>query len=29
MQDHIPKDAYCMIALTDHFIYNMPNEKCN
>lgn len=28
MQDHLPKNAYCMIALTDHFFYNLPNEKC-
>lgn len=27
MQNHIPKDAYCILALTDLYFYNTPNEK--
>lgn len=24
----VTKTTYCLLALTDHFIYNLPSEKC-
>ena len=27
LQDQVPANAFCVLALTDHFIYNLPSEK--
>ncbi|KRX05882.1 hypothetical protein PPERSA_03819 [Pseudocohnilembus persalinus] len=27
LEKYVPKDAYCVIVITDYFFYNMPSEK--